>query len=205
MLLQQLIASQQETYAQLQAQIESLQEQQRQIQAYLQRLGSVESKMESAAALIAEAVSAINSVCPDELPNYQNTINSLFGDAPIAQLAATNEPAHQPTPQPEPTAPDTDSNSSANTNIFVVNDAGAIAVEAVAVDEADAIYPNSETEEDDSESATELDFSKLTWVQLKNLAKSIGNGIKHKSRQEIEDDLEHYGISQSEIDQAAKD
>ncbi len=51
MLLNDARATQQSLYAEIQAQIDARQEKQREIQAYLQRLGSVESKMESAAAL----------------------------------------------------------------------------------------------------------------------------------------------------------
>lgn len=105
MLLNQIISNQHALYAEIQAQIESLQEQQRQIQAHLQRLGSVESKMESAAQLVAEAIAEINAVCPDELTNYQHTITSLFDSGPIAQLSAgSSEPPddHSPVaPEPE--------------------------------------------------------------------------------------------------------
>ena len=56
MLLNQVIASQQEIYAGIQNQIEQLQEKQRHIQAYLQQLGSVESQMVSAAQMVQEAI-----------------------------------------------------------------------------------------------------------------------------------------------------
>ncbi|NEP10862.1 MAG: hypothetical protein F6K14_11740 [Symploca sp. SIO2C1] len=78
MLLAELTTSLQNQYAQIQEQIEQLQEQQRLIQAQLQRVGSVESKMESAAVLMQEAIAEINEVCPEELDNYQATIDSLF-------------------------------------------------------------------------------------------------------------------------------
>lgn len=81
MLLSTLTANLQANYATIQAQIEVLQEQQRQIQAQLQRLGSVESKMESAAALIMEAIADIREVCPEELPGYKQVVTGLFGKA----------------------------------------------------------------------------------------------------------------------------
>jgi hypothetical protein len=107
MLLATLTANLQNQYATIQVQIEALQEQQRLIQAQLQRVGSVESKMESAAALVAEAISEIREVCPDEIDNYRLTITSLFGDAPVAQLApAADEVADEVEPQPSPVEPE---------------------------------------------------------------------------------------------------
>ncbi|MGH8001263.1 MAG: hypothetical protein ACREPR_18020 [Brasilonema sp.] len=104
MLLSQAIESQQSLYAQLQVQIEALQEQQRLIQAQLQRLGSVESKMESAAALLEEAIAEIGEVCPEELPGYKEVITSLFA-FPIARLepgVEKEEAVQEPSPTPEP-------------------------------------------------------------------------------------------------------
>lgn len=104
MLLNTLINQQQSLYTDIQVQIDSLQEKQREIQAFLQKLGSVESQMLSAAQMVQEAIASIREVCPDELENYQNTINSLFGDAPVAQLdQASDEP--QPTEPAAPTEP----------------------------------------------------------------------------------------------------
>ena len=113
MFLNQVIASQQEIYAGIQNQIEQLQEKQRHIQAYLQQLGSVESQMVSAAQMVQEAIASIREICPDELINYQNTINSLFGAVPIAKLEPSPEPSPetetQPEPSPEPSPePETD-------------------------------------------------------------------------------------------------
>ena len=102
MLLNQVIASQQEIYAGIQNQIEQLQEKQRHIQAYLQQLGSVESQMVSAAQMVQEAIASIREICPDELINYQNTINSLFGAVPIAKLEPSPEPSPETETQPEP-------------------------------------------------------------------------------------------------------
>lgn len=110
MLLQSLTNQLQSDYAAVQVQIEELQEQQRLIQAQLQRIGSVESKMESAAALVMEAIADIKEVCPKELAGYKTTILSLFTDAPSPALPAVKpeptEPAPEPTPEPtEPTEP----------------------------------------------------------------------------------------------------
>ena len=109
MLLNQVIASQQSAYADIQSQIELLQEKQRHIQAYLQQLGSVESQMVSAAQMVQEAIASIREICPDELINYQNTINDLFGAVPIAKLEPSPEPSPETETQPEPSPePETD-------------------------------------------------------------------------------------------------
>ena len=91
MLLSQIITNQQNRYATIQNQIDDLQAQQRQIQGYLQQLGSVESKMEAAAALLQEAIAEVSQICPDELESYQATIDSLFNVA-IAALPEVTEP-----------------------------------------------------------------------------------------------------------------
>jgi hypothetical protein len=97
MLLSTLIAAQQETYAAIEIQIQILQEKQREIQAFMQQLGSVESKMVSAAQLVQEAIASINEVCPDELNNYKQLITGLF-NAPIASLPSGDD-------EPDPTPP----------------------------------------------------------------------------------------------------
>lgn len=111
MLLNTLINQQQSLYTDIQVQIDSLQERQREIQAFLQKLGSVESQMLSAAQMVQEAIASIREVCPDELENYQATINGLFGDAPVAQLdqASDFEPqVTQPVAPTEPQPPETE-------------------------------------------------------------------------------------------------
>jgi hypothetical protein len=100
MLLSNLIASHQESYADIQAKIEDLQEQQRKIQAYLQQLGSVESQMVSAVQMLQEAISSINEVCPNELAEYQQTVVGLFS-SPVAMLESS-QPDPEPEPQPDP-------------------------------------------------------------------------------------------------------
>ena len=107
MLLAALITNLQSSYADIQAQIEALQEQQRLIQAQLQRVGAVESKMEGAAALVAEAIADIREICPEELGNYHGVISSLFGDAPAAQiLPGEDAPDSEPAPSEVPPSGD---------------------------------------------------------------------------------------------------
>jgi hypothetical protein len=104
MLLATLTANLQSSYADIQIQIEALQEQQRLIQAQLQRIGSVESKMESAAALVAEAIAEIREVCPEELNAYKEVVSGLFCGAPIAQIGAGEDITPEPQPK-EDTVP----------------------------------------------------------------------------------------------------
>jgi hypothetical protein len=99
MLLATLTAQLQSTYATIQIQIEELQEQQRQIQAQLQRIGSVESEMESAIALVSQAIASIKEICPEELGSYQRSVTSLFEGGDFSLLP----PAPAPTPTPAPT------------------------------------------------------------------------------------------------------
>jgi hypothetical protein len=108
MLLATLTANLQSNYAQIQSQIEALQEQQRLIQAQLQRVGSVESKMESAAALVAEAIAEIRDVCPEELTSYQEVISGLFCSQPIAQIQAGTDIATESNPEENPVPPQGD-------------------------------------------------------------------------------------------------
>jgi hypothetical protein len=106
MLLATLTANLQNQYTQFQVQIEALQEHQRIIQSQLQRVGSVESKMESAALLLQEAIAEISDVCPEELTSYQETINSLFGSTVAGILPeATLDPEPEPQLEPTPDAP----------------------------------------------------------------------------------------------------
>ena len=194
MLLNQIIQSQHALYAEIQAQIESLQEQQRQIQAHLQRLGSVESKMESAAQLVAEAIAEINAVCPDELINYQQTITSLFGCEPIAQLSAGNDepPTSPTTPAPEPTP---------NNDEAIETTAVVVADEIIVVTATD--FTTAESKEEVGESHREPDYTRLSWQQLQKLAAANNISPRGKKRPEIESLLTQHGVTQLDIDSSA--
>ena len=94
MLLTQAIEKQQELYVSIQNEIEALLEKQRQIQVYLQQLGTVESQMVSAVALLTEAIASIKEVCPDEIENYKATVTNLFNEVKLL-------PSPSPEPSPE--------------------------------------------------------------------------------------------------------
>ncbi len=198
MLLNQIISNQHALYAEIQAQIESLQEQQRQIQAHLQRLGSVESKMESAAQLVAEAIAEINAVCPDELANYEQTITSLFGSEPIAQLSAGNDepPTPPTTPAPQTTLlPIPNNDDAIETTAVVVPD------EIIVVTATD--FTPTESKEVVSESSKEPDYTRLSWQQLQKLAAANNISPRGKKRPEIESLLTQHGVTQLDIDSSA--
>lgn len=151
MLLATLTANLQSSYAQIQSQIEVLQEQQRLIQAQLQRVGSVESKMESAAALVAEAIAEIREVCPGELIAYQEVISDLFCSQPIAQIQA-GEDTTESEPQENPVPPSAD-------------DTQEPALEVTA----------EEVEEDSAEETTDAlltlkEIEQIPWTALKKMA-----------------------------------
>lgn len=197
MLLSQAIATQQNLYNEIQAQIEALQEKQREIQRYLQRLGSVESKMESAAQLLQEAINEIQNTCPDELPAYQDLIGGLFGDSPIAQIEASSiEPEAVATPEPTPNPTPGDSKDDSKTDIKTT-----ITVTATAVDNNTPTTPDQGKEV--AAKPNERDFSRLSWKGLQKLAASYGASPKGKTRSLIEKELSQLGITQSAIDKVA--
>ena len=123
MLVSNLIASYQESYADIQAKLDELQQQQKEIQAYLQQLDSVESQVASALQMLQEAIAAVNEVCPDRLATLEETITGLFprvDSTPtptqdkvdsvariidkILELEPEPEPESAPAPEPERTS-----------------------------------------------------------------------------------------------------
>lgn len=200
MLLNQIISSQHALYAEIQNQIETLQEQQRQIQAYLQRLGSVESKMESAAQLVAEAIAEINAVCPDELANYQQTITSLFGSGPIAQMSAAND--EPPTP-PTRTSGTSGTSAPENPNNDDAIEATAVVVADEIIVTATEVAAPTEQDVEVGSSHSEQDFSRLSWQQLQKLAAKYSISPRGLKRPQVESLLKKQGVRQLDIDSAA--
>ncbi|MBD2667271.1 hypothetical protein [Richelia sinica] len=176
MLLNQVIASQQELYSDIQIQIEQLQEKQRHIQAYLQQLGSVESQMVSAAQMVQEAIASIREICPDELINYQATINALFGNAPVAQLTASIDPQTEVEPHPTPVEPQPE------TDDQIVD----VIVEAETV-------KHLETDKDDLIQKIENYAATMTWNGYKKYVSSypVGN-ISKATKADIQSIFKQY-------------
>ncbi|NMG10821.1 hypothetical protein [Brasilonema sp. UFV-L1] len=177
MLLSQAIETQTNIYNDIQAQINELQEQQRQIQVYLQRLGSVESKMESAAALLEEAIAEIGEVCPEELAGYKEVITSLFA-FPIARLepgVEEEEAVQEPSPTPQP--PTDDSEESEEEVITIDANQIEIQTNEESLDETD-----NETIEDKIVEIVKT-VDKLSWRDFTSFVSSISNrSINTKGR-----------------------
>ena len=194
MLLNQAIATQQSLYSEIQSQIDALQEKQREIQAYLQRLGSVESKMESAALLLQEAVSEIQNTCPEELQQYQDLITGLFTAKPVAHLEASIEEPTQETAPETPTPGDSSVDSTIDSNPVIT-------VTSKVVDEN---LPDTTTEPKEvANKPIEKDFSRLSWTSLQKFAARHGISPKGRKRSDVEKELNLLPIKQSTIDKAA--
>lgn len=182
MLLAELTSSLQNHYAQIQEQIEALQEQQRLIQAQLQRVGSVESKMESAAVLIQEAIAEINEVCPEELENYQTTIDSLFTTT-AAQLPPSDDSdvgaSVEPTVEPE--SPNGNGNGHSSTDAWDAGDFD------MTIDLDDSVYSNGNGNSNGHLSLDDL--NQLSIQKIRKLAKAKEVSAKGK-RWEIAQRLE---------------
>lgn len=87
--------------------------------------------MESAAALLQEAIADINTDCPDELAQYRELISGLFGNAPTAMITgSSNEtdpdlgvPPTPPTsPTPETTTDEWDEPQATQTVVEVISE-----------------------------------------------------------------------------------
>lgn len=183
MLLNQAIANQQNLYADIQVQIDELLEKQRQIQAHLQRLGSVESQMESAAALVQEAIASINEVCPDELQQYRELITSMFTN-PVGLLNPKTTPSTEidpdfpgdddPTPPTSPT-PSTDK----------VDETNSAAVEAVVEVVSEVVTDSNDR---DVEQIMEM-IARISWQEFKSIASKRGVKVVGRSKTDVTKDF----------------
>lgn len=190
MLLADLIALQHSEYAQVQVEIDQLLERQRNIQTFLQRLGSVESKMESAAQLMQEAIAEIRNTCPDELNNYQVLVTSFFGDIAGRLEAGSDTTAQDAQPTSPPEQPEKDVNPEiTNTTALVEtskNDAGDAEV-IVKVVSSEIVDEDAETKK----KREDIDFimahvNVLSWNQYQTIAsRVIGVAVKNMSKKQI--------------------
>lgn len=182
MLLAELTANLQNQYAQIQEQIEALQEQQRLIQAQLQRVGSVESKMESAAVLMQEAIAEINEVCPEELDNYQATISSLFTQS-VAQLPPSDDSVDVEPPVENGSGNGNGGNGHHHTDVW---DAGDL---ELTIDLDDPVYSNGNGDGSSNGHLSLDDLNQLTIQKIRKLASAKEVSAKGK-RWEIAQRLE---------------
>ena len=180
MYLAQLIQESQNAIANWEAEIAELQAKilakQQEIQAY----GSVQEAMKSADLQLINAIKMLDQVCPDELPGYQELINSRFS-SPNPKMIEGAGDSPTPTPDPAPTpAPQLE------------ND------DTIEVTAAEATEPNpkqSESEIDntsdssDSSTLSPQKIKSLEWSTLRKLAKGCGINTKGMQRHEIEQAL----------------
>lgn len=169
MLLQELIAKHRQEIEAIESRIADLQQKQREEQAYLQRLGGIQSKMASAAHAVAVAVTEIRQACPGELVAYRETINSLFGDAAIAQLPATDADTDievAPEPEPSPT-PDVDVDAP-NVDVDAPDDNGLEGGDHKPTNLVPLSKPKLR-----SVGSAAIDYSAMTVDQLKPIAKNM--------------------------------
>lgn len=130
-----------------------MQEQQRQLQAQLQRIGSVESKMESAVKQLQEAIADIKEVCPEELDVFENTVSELFSGETVAFL--------------EPASDDDESVSGLDTEL----DAELDAEKEEDLEEDEEEESELGEEEDEDRYASELELLAANINVLRKLAK----------------------------------
>lgn len=78
MLLNDLQKALEIQYSELQEQINLLQEEQKRVQAKMQQVGSVESKIESALALLSEGLRDAREVCPEQIELVKKVNLSLY-------------------------------------------------------------------------------------------------------------------------------
>lgn len=95
MLLNDLQKALEIQYSELQEQINLLQEEQKRVQAKMQQVGSVESKIESALALLSEGLRDAREVCPDQIELVKKANLSLYDDRvlPLPVVEETTEEA----------------------------------------------------------------------------------------------------------------
>lgn len=95
MLLNDLQKALEIQYSELQEQINLLQEEQKRVQAKMQQVGSVESKIESALALLSEGLRDAREICPDQIELVKKANLSLYDDRvlPLPVVEETTEEA----------------------------------------------------------------------------------------------------------------
>jgi hypothetical protein len=204
------------TAANIQATEDLILDLQRELEAARQQLASFQQQQQiemtasgaaaSALEATAKAFKAVFAAYGEQgVEEFKQALCDLAGiQAPTAFIA----PANDTDPQPEvvvPTAPVEPTNE----DVWASDDSDNTAIEttAVVVDEDDYVDPEEnlpEQKEDTSESIAELDFSGLTWVQIKKLAQSYGLDINRRKRPHLEKALSDIGVTQAEIDQFLK-
>lgn len=84
-----LTAPLRQDYDFLQVQIETIQERQRQI---LEKIQGIEDKVKVANLALKEAIAAVRDACPEQLAEYQQSVNELFETKPTVEIETFVEP-----------------------------------------------------------------------------------------------------------------
>ncbi|MFB2878551.1 hypothetical protein [Floridanema aerugineum] len=197
MLLQHRLNEIQSVVSGYQAQIDELNAKISALQAHAQKVGSVEAAMESAVQQLQTAIAMVNQVCPDELPEFKDVINSQFGDAPIAELPAANETTDSIEPT-EPTAP-TASTKPSGCDVYSDWESADKAIAAMKPNEViDPTKGVIDVEPTEAAEPTESPapspeqkppYHALSWREFLSYAKAQGVNTKGKTRAEIELEL----------------
>lgn len=204
------------TAANIQATEDLILDLQRELEAARQQLASFQQQQQiemtasgaaaSALEATAKAFKAVLTAYGEKgVEEFKQALCDLAGiQAPVAYINASTDTNPQPEVAPvAPTAP-------TNDDVWDSDDSDDTAIETTAVvvsDEDDYQDPEErlqEQKEDTSESQPELDFSSLTWVQIKKLASSMGIDTNRRKRPHLEKALSDIGITQSEIAQFLK-
>lgn len=159
--------------------------------------------MESAAALVAEAIAEIKEVCPSELSGYEVTIASLF-QTPVAQIEAGEDVATEPEPQEDSVSP-SDSAALASpraSDESQILDVESTSVEEVEVDE-EAIPETTDQVQAPSHQASAKSLHKQPTKPLQWLATKRGIDTSNMKRHEIASALLGQ-VTQDELQEAVE-
>uniref|UniRef100_A0A0C1N1U1 Rho termination factor N-terminal domain-containing protein n=2 Tax=Tolypothrix TaxID=111782 RepID=A0A0C1N1U1_9CYAN len=192
----------------LQAEIIRLQNEVASLQAHQQAVQSASKAAESALTQIRTALQMIESVSPNDVATFKDAIAQIFqGEVLALNASIDTDPQPEVAPSDSWTEIDEDIDSYYKANPVAETEDTTLETTAVVVEEDDYQDPEEtlvEQKEDTSESQAELDFSSLTWVQIKRLASSMGIDINRRKRPHLEKALSDIGVTQSEIDQFLK-
>ncbi|MFL9823188.1 hypothetical protein AB0756_39800 [Tolypothrix campylonemoides VB511288_2] len=192
----------------LQAEIIRLQNEVASLQAHQQAVQSASKAAESALTQIRTALQMIESVSPNDVATFKDAIAQIFqGEVLALNASIDTDPQPEVAPSDSWTEIDEDIDSYYKANPVVETENTTLETTAVVVEEDDCQDPEERLQEkvgEEGESQPELDFSGLTWVQIKRLASSMGIDINRRKRPHLEKALSDIGVTQSEIDQFLK-
>ncbi|MFL9458407.1 hypothetical protein AB0758_46250 [Tolypothrix bouteillei VB521301_2] len=174
----------------LQAEIIRLQNEVASLQAHQQAVQSASKAAESALTQIRTALQMIESVSPNDVATFKDAIAQIFqGEVLALNASIDTDPQPEVAPSDSWTEIDEDIDSYYKANPVAETEDTTLETTAVVVEEDDYQDPEEtlvEQKEDTSESQAELDFSSLTWVQIKRLASSMGIDINRRKRPHLE-------------------